>query len=87
MSVVRGRHAALVWFYADPNAVMMALNGGELPPLGPPSHPVFFAPGIPNMFRIATEAEVKVWNTLAITEAPPPLVEGLLIEGVLTYPA
>jgi hypothetical protein len=85
--VVRGRHAALVWFYADPSAVMMALNGGELPPLGPPSHPVLFAPGIPSMFRIANEAEVRVWNTLAITEGPPALVEGLLMEGVLTYPA
>ena len=35
--VNRGPHAALVWFYADPDAVMEALNGSQLPPVGPPS--------------------------------------------------
>jgi len=85
--VVHGRHAALVWFYADPSAVMMALNGGELPPVGPPSHALLFGPGIPNLFRTATEAEVVLWNTLAITGAPANLVEDLVREGVLTYPA
>lgn len=84
--VERGRHAALVWFYADPDAVMMALNGGTLPPLGPPSQAVFFGPGIKNLFRMATEAEAALWTTLAIADPPPALVEALLLEGVLAYP-
>lgn len=84
--VVRGPYAALVWFYADPSDVMMALNGGELPPVGPPSHAVLFAPGIPKLFRIATEGEVILWNTLESTEAPLKLVEDFLMNGILTYP-
>ena len=83
----RGRHAELVWFYADPGEVMMALNGGNLPPLGPPSHAVLIAPGIENLFRIATEAEAALWATPAIADAPPALVATLLTEGVLAYPA
>ncbi len=85
--VVHGSHAALVLLYADPSAVMMAMNGGELPPVGPPGHAMLFAPGIPDLFRIATEGEVILWNTLAITKAPPTLVGDLLSEGVLMYPA
>ena len=83
--IVHGSHAALVWLYSDPGTVMAAMNAGHLPPLGPPSHAVLFAPGIPALFREATELEVMLWNTLAITEAPPTLVDDLLREGVLMY--
>jgi hypothetical protein len=86
--VERGRNAALVRFHADPGAVMMALNGaGELPPLGPPAHAVLCAPGITNLFRIATDAEAALWDTLVVSDAPPSLVSALLSEGVLVYKA
>lgn len=79
----RGCYASLVWFYADPGDVMMALDGGCLPLLGPPSHAILFAPGIRNLFRMATEAEVAVWANPAI--APHAIVEALLTEGVLAH--
>jgi hypothetical protein len=82
----RGSHAALVRFHADPGAVMMALNGGKLPPVGPPDHAVLFAPGLPNLFRTATEAEAALWAELPAADAPPALVARLLMEGVLAYP-
>lgn len=85
--VGRGRHAALVWFHADPSAVMMALKGGKLPPVGPPDHAVLFAPGLPNLFRTATEAEAALWAELPAADAPPALTARLLMEGVLAYPA
>jgi hypothetical protein len=85
--VCRGPHAGLVWFYAEPGAVMMALNGGQTPPLGPPSHPVLFAPGIDNLFRLATQAETALWANLAIADAEPAVVATLLMEGVLAYRA
>src|SRR5271170_7047899 len=78
--VDRGRHAALVWFYADPGDVMAALNGGQLPPIGPPRHAVLFAPRIKGQFRVATEAEAALWATLPVTDAPPALVSALLME-------
>ena len=80
--IVRGSHAALVWMYADPRDVMMALNAGQLPLVGAPGHAVLFGPGIPDLFRMATETEVRLWNTLAIAEASPALVDQLLSEGV-----
>lgn len=85
--VERGSHAELIWFYADPAAFMSALDGDKLPPLGPPSHAVLFAPGIPNLFRIATTAEAVLWDIPAIADAPPALVAALLMEDVLAYPA
>ena len=86
--VERGPYAALVRFYADPGAVMMALNGtDELPPLGPPDHTVLFAPGIMGLFRIATDSEAALWSTLAMADAPHRLVSALLSEGVLVYKA
>jgi hypothetical protein len=84
--VGRGSHAELVWFYADPGAVLTALNGGEVPRLGQPSHALLFAPGINNLSRIATDAEATLWYSLAIADAPPALVATLLLEGVLAYP-
>ncbi len=84
-SVRRGGHASLVWFHAHPDAIMMPLNGGKLPPVGPPGHPVLFAPGIQNLFRMATEAEAAVWTTLAIADAPSDLIATLLMEGVLSH--
>jgi hypothetical protein len=84
--VNRGPHAALVWFYADPDAVMGALSGGQLPPVGPPSHAVLFAPGIKSLFRVATEVEAALWATLSAADASPAVVSALLMEGALAYP-
>ena len=83
--VGRGHHAALVWFHADPDAVMMALKGAKLPPVGPPDHAVLFAPGLPNLLRTATKAEATLWAELPAANAPPALIAPLLMEGVLAY--
>lgn len=84
--VGRGHHAALVWFHADPGAVMMAVRGGKLPPVGPPDHALLFAPGLPNLFRTATKEEAELWAELPAANAPPALIARLLTEGVLAYP-
>jgi hypothetical protein len=83
--VDRGAHASLVWFHADPAAVMIALKSGEAPPVGPPDHPVVFAPGAPGLFRPATEAEAELWARLPADDPPPALAAPLLQEGALTY--
>jgi hypothetical protein len=83
--VRRGRHASLVWFHADPGAVVTALTDGKLPPVGPPEHAMLFAPGLPDLFRAATKAEAALWASLPIAEAPPALIAPLLMEGVLEY--
>jgi hypothetical protein len=83
--VGRGRHAALVQFHADPDALMMALKGGKLPPIGPPYHALLFAPGLPNLFRTATQAEVALWADLPSADAPPALIARLFSEGALAY--
>ncbi len=85
--VSRGRYAALVRFYADPGAVMAALKGGKLPPVGPPDYAVLFAPGLPNLFRTATEAEAGLWDRLPLADPPLSLITPLLMEGVLEYPS
>jgi hypothetical protein len=86
-TIGRARYAALVRFHADPGAVLMVLNGGELPLVGPPDHAVFFAPGLPNLFRTATDAEAALWAELPTADAPPGLIVRLLREGLLAYPA
>jgi hypothetical protein len=83
--VRRGRYAALVWFYADPAAVMAAIPGGKLPPVGPPDYAVLFAPGLANLFRPATIAETALWATLPVADAPVALIAPLLMKGVLEY--
>jgi len=87
--VCRGRYASLVWFYADPGAVVSALTGGELPPLGAPQHAMLFAPGLPDLFRTASEAEAALWASLPIADpmadAPTALIAPLLMAGVLEY--
>jgi hypothetical protein len=83
--VRRGRYASLVWFHAAPGAVVAALTGGKLPPVGPPDHPMLFAPGLTDLFRIATKAEAAFWARLPRTDAPTALITPLLMEGVLEY--
>jgi hypothetical protein len=84
--VDRGRHAALVWFHADPGEVMAALTGGRLPPVGPPEHAVLVAPGLPHLSRLATAAEAALWARLPADDVAPALIAPLLRDGVLRYP-
>jgi hypothetical protein len=83
-SIERGAHAALVWFHADPESVLKALYGGPVPPVGDPSYPLLFAPGLPHLYRAATSDDVALWARLpvddALVDAP---VERLLAEGVI----
>jgi hypothetical protein len=60
-TIQRGRYASLVWYYADPGEVVAGLAGGTLPPVGPPEHPVLFAPRLPDFFRMATSTTVAFY--------------------------
>jgi hypothetical protein len=82
--VTRGPHASLVWFHADPGAVLAALQGAPLPVVGPRHSAVLFAPGLPGLFRVATEAEADLWDRLP-QRGTSTLIGKLLTEGVLAY--
>jgi hypothetical protein len=80
-------HADLVWCHADPNAIMSALDGGPVPPVGLPDHPVFFAPGVPGFVRAATADEAALCRGLPTSEFASGLVRRLLTEGVIAASA
>ncbi len=81
--IERGRHASLVWFYAEAKAILAALQDGVAPPVGAPHHAVLFGPGMSNLFRLASEEEAALWARLPTADAAPDLVGRLLAEGVL----
>ena len=81
----RGRYASLVWFYADPDAVIAGLAGGHLPPVGAPKHAVLFAPRLPDFFRVATQDEVELWDALPTALGPDTVTARLLRDGVIEY--
>lgn len=81
-----GPHASLVWFHANPAAVLAALRGATLPAIGPPQDAVLFAPGLAGLFRLATEAEAALWQLLPQADAGEQIAK-LLAEGVVTYRA
>lgn len=83
--IVRGPHAALVWFHAEPEAVLRALYGAAPPPVGEPAYPLLFAPGLPNLYRAATAEEAALWARLPADDEAPELVERLVAEGVVNY--
>lgn len=83
--IERASHATLVWFHADPEAVLRGLYGAPPPPLGEPAWPVLIAPGLPNLYRAATAAEADFWARLPADDAPPELLDQLLAEGVVAY--
>jgi hypothetical protein len=80
-----GPHAALVWFHADPEAVLKALYGGPVPPVGDPAWPLLFAPGLPHLYRAASEEEAALWGRLPADDARigGARLQRLLAEGVL----
>jgi hypothetical protein len=62
----RSKNSELVYFYAEPQRIFAALEGGEpLPPLSDRSYPVLFAPGLPGLFRSASCDEAALWDKLA----------------------
>jgi hypothetical protein len=79
----RGRYAAMIRFHAD--EPMMALNGGEAPPVGSAEHAVLFGPGLPNLFRLATDDEAELWASLPLRDASPTAISTLLAEGTVEY--
>jgi hypothetical protein len=83
--IERGSYASLVWFHADPEAVLRALHGSPPPAVGTPSYPIVFGPGIPNLCRRATPEEVVLWASLPTDDTAPDLVERLLAEGIVKY--
>jgi hypothetical protein len=83
--IERGLYASLVWFHADPETVLRALHGAPLPPIGTPSYPMVFGPGVPNLCRAATPEEVVLWASLPTDDTAPDLIERLLAEGIVKY--
>jgi hypothetical protein len=83
--IERGLYASLVWFHADPEAVLRASHGAPPPPVGTPSYPILFGPGVPNLCRVATPEEVVLWASLPTDDTAPHLVERLLAEGIVKY--
>jgi hypothetical protein len=81
--IERGPHAALVWFHADPGAVLKALDGAPSPPVGEPTCPMLFAPGLPRLYRVATPAEAALWAVLPKDDVSFDVVEPLLAEGAV----
>lgn len=82
--ITRGAAASLVWFHADPNAVLRAVRGGVPPPVGARAWPLLFAPGLVRLWRIATAEEAALWERLPTADTAPELVARLLEEGVVT---
>jgi hypothetical protein len=83
--IERGLYASLVWFHAEPEAVLSALHSAPPPPVGQPAHPILFGPGVPNLCRAATSEEVVLWASLPTDDTAPDLVERLLAEGIVIY--
>jgi len=63
-----GAHAAIVPFFVDPDSLLAALRDPDShPPLKEPTCHLLFAPGIPGLFRRASQEEVEL---LAMLERP-----------------
>jgi hypothetical protein len=54
-----------------------------VPPVGEPTCPLLFAPGLPNLYRLATQAEAVLWAMLPAHDVPFDVVEPLLTEGAV----
>jgi hypothetical protein len=80
-------YAALVWFHADPEAVLKALHGAPSPAVSEPTCPLLFAPGLPHLYRPATQAEAVLWAMLPTYDVPLDVVEPLFAEGAAIWTA
>jgi hypothetical protein len=84
--IERGQHATIVWFHAEPAAVLRALHDASPPPpVGEPNFPLLFAPGLADFHRLATAEEAALWARLPTDDAAPELIEPLLAEGAIAY--
>ena len=60
-----GKGAAMVRFFAEPQRLFEAIAANEpLPPLSSLHFPVLFAPGLPKLYRAASNDEEAVWEKL-----------------------
>jgi hypothetical protein len=60
-----GEGAAMVRFFAEPQRLFGAIKSREpLPPLSDRPLPVLFAPGLPKLYRAATQEEEAIWQAL-----------------------
>lgn len=82
--VCRGRDARMVRFHADPDAIMEAMNGGVLPPVERSGPVILIAPGLPRLWRVASQAEAALWYRLPATDVPAVLCRRLVAEGAAT---
>jgi hypothetical protein len=65
-----GSGAALVRFLTEPQRLFAAIQAKEpLPPLSEPHFPVLFAPGLPALYRAATNDEEAIWENLVSAAA------------------
>lgn len=77
-ALCRGTYAGLVRFYAEPHRLLAALQKREpLPPLSSEVMIMLFGPGLEQLCRPASMAEVNLWDRLDTTVA----VRTLLSEG------
>src|SRR5262249_38095440 len=61
-----GKGAGLVRFFVEPQRLFAAVAAkAPLPPLSDKCFPVLFAPGLPTLFRAATNEEAAIWEKLA----------------------
>jgi hypothetical protein len=95
-TVCRGHSASVVVFHAEPSVLLSALGKRPLPPLSPRAVAVVFAPGLDRLSRIATAAEVNVWERLrepATIDAllqgghPREMIETMFLEGFIDQSA
>jgi hypothetical protein len=67
--VRRGRYAALVEFYAEPNQVMLSVQKHEpLPPLSSEVTALFFGPGVEQLCYAPAPDEVDLWHQLELAQ-------------------
>ena len=60
-----GRAAAIVRFFVEPTRLFEAIEAKlPLPPLSGRYFPVLFAPGLPMLFRVASNVEAAIWEKL-----------------------
>ena len=71
------RQASLVRFYAEPNLVLAALDGGAFPAMSSSIVSLLFAPGLDRLLREATGEQIALWERLI----EPVEMKTLLYEG------
>jgi hypothetical protein len=77
-SMRRGRHAGMVLFHGEPDAILSALlERRPLPPISSQAMAMLFGPGLDRLCRTADAAEVELWERLAA----PAAFSTLLWEG------